>query len=337
MSGTDVTVARIGARLGTTIGDSWRLDALIGVGGWAEVYAATHKSGRRAAFKVLHAELALDPDVRARFIREVELARRIAHPACVVVEGASKTDDGIPLLVMELLEGETLEARCARRGRLAPREAFVLADQLLDFLAACHAAGIVHRDLKPSNVFFTRDGATKVLDLGIARDATHARTARRVALGTPLFMAPEQARPRPGGLDGRADLFSLGAMLFSMLSGRKLRRASSPEAMLGVASREAPSPIALLVEGLPDEAARIVDRALAFEPSERYPDAATMRAAVRAVLERLPEDAPCAAPDAPTRHDEDGGRPTWPETPSARLRAETLSATVDLLVRPTSD
>jgi serine/threonine protein kinase len=315
-------VAREAARrVGSIVGGCWHVDALLGLGGSAAVYAATHANGRRAAFKILRPDLASDRDLRERFLREAELARRIRHHGRVAIEGASRTDDGALMLVMELLEGETLEARWKRLGTLAPLEAFTIAEELLDFLEACHALEIVHRDLKPSNVFLTNEGVVKVLDLGIARESNRACTAPRITLGTPSFMAPEQARAQHDRLDGRADLFAVGAILYAVLTGRRLRRGRSDDELLDRASREAAPPIALVAPHLPLAAAQLVDRALAWDPAARYPNAAAMRDEVRAVcalFEKLSTPALARPTEPPNDAAESPGRGTFPETPRAR-------------------
>ncbi len=138
----------------------------------AAVYAATHRNQKRAAIKMLHPELSVDPAIRQRFLREGYVANSIGHRGAVSVNDDDVTDDGLAYLVMELLEGETIEQRWQRKGRiLSALEALSVMDQLLDTLAAAHARGIVHRDLKPENMFLTRDGAVKILDFGIARGA----------------------------------------------------------------------------------------------------------------------------------------------------------------------
>ena len=313
-------------RVGTTVGGCWRLDALLGVGGTAAVYAATHASGRRAAFKVLRPELALDYDVRERFLREFAFAKKLEHPCCVRVEGTSRTDDGALTLLMELLEGETLEARWRREGQLPALAAFELAARLLAFLQACHGRGVVHRDLKPSNVFLTSGGELKVLDFGIARDSSRARTAANLTLGTPAYMAPEQALALHAKVDGRTDLFAVGAILYTIITGRSLRRGPSSGDRLGQAAREAAAPIGFIAPMLPVEVARVIDRALEWEPSARYANAAAMRADVSTACEAL-EGAPCPAIDdgdgLPAESEE---RPTTPDARAFAMKTVPVPA-----------
>ena len=161
-------VQRAQARVGAVLNGAWRLDALIGLGGMAAVYAATHRSGQRFAIKLLHPERARDKVDRARFLREKAIVSTVNHPGVAAVLADDVTEDGVPFLVMELLEGETLLQRWkAQRGPLPPAEVLSLSEHILDVLAAAHENGVVHRDLKPDNIFLTRDHGVKILDFGI--------------------------------------------------------------------------------------------------------------------------------------------------------------------------
>src|SRR5262249_54182358 len=146
----DSLLTRARARIGKVLRDKWRLERLLGVGGMACVYAATHRNGKRGAVKILHAELALDAETRTRFLREGYVANKVDHPGAVSVLDDDTTDDGAVFLVMELLEGQAVDARAASRpgSRLETAEVIAIAEQLLDVLAAAHDKGIVHRDLK---------------------------------------------------------------------------------------------------------------------------------------------------------------------------------------------
>ncbi|HVY45117.1 MAG TPA: serine/threonine-protein kinase, partial [Minicystis sp.] len=214
---------RAAARVGTTLRGKYRLERVLGVGGMAAVYAAVHcNNASRVAVKVLHPELSGDPSTRARFQREGYAANSIGHAAAVRVLDDDVAEDGAAFLVMELLEGETLDARAKRLGgRLPVREALALGRALLDALAAAHEKGIVHRDVKPENLFLTTERALKILDFGIARvrDAPAAHTWTGAAMGTPAFMPPEQALGRTDEVDARTDVWAAGATLFRLLSG----------------------------------------------------------------------------------------------------------------------
>ena len=320
------------SRVGTTVDRDWTITALIGRGGMASVYAATHSDGRRAAFTILHAEHAADADLRDRFLRERWVAQKIIHPGAVRMLGSGITDDGSLMLIMELLEGETLEA-ASRRERIPVRQVLRIAERLLDFLECCHAHGVVHRDLKPSNVFLTNDGEVKVIDFGVARARAGRRTDRRMAIGTPSFMSPEQARGTSEQVDGRADVFALGAMLFSLVSGMSLRTGRDDDETLGIAAREAPRSVYLVAPDLPREVARVIDKALAWDPRDRWNDAAEMRAELTRILvawaERDGEDTGLGVP--PPGH----VRPTIPETPASIRTSdgESRSTVPELFVR----
>jgi serine/threonine-protein kinase len=278
---------RARARLGSTLNGKYRLDRLLGVGGMASVYAATHRNTKRFAVKVLHPELSLNEDLRVRFVREGYLANSVGHPGAVAVLDED-TSEGETFLVMELLDGEAIDELATRLGgRLSPRVALAVADALLDVLTAAHARSIVHRDIKPANVFLTSSGELKVLDFGVARirDASGNGTTRSgLTMGTPAFMAPEQALARPAEIDGRTDVWSVGATLYSLLSGRQVHQAASgQEAMIWTATRQAPSLFSVAPE-LPVAIVSVVDKALAFARSDRWESAAAMQEAVRAAF-----------------------------------------------------
>src|SRR5262249_22613991 len=157
-------------RIGTVLKDKWKVDARLGRGGVATVYAATHRNGARVAIKVLNRDVARNPDIRSRFLREGYAANAVNHPGVVRVLDDDTTEEGQPFLVMDLLEGELVDERRMRKGgRLPLVEVMRIGDQVLDVLAAAHEKGIIHRDIKPENIFITESGAVRVLDFGIAR------------------------------------------------------------------------------------------------------------------------------------------------------------------------
>jgi serine/threonine-protein kinase len=283
--------ARALTRVGSMLRGKWRLDALLGVGGMAAVYAATHRNGTRAAVKILHRELSLDEGLRKRFMREGQIANMVGHEGVVRVLDDDTAEDGSVYHVTELLEGETLADRCDRcDGRLDEDEVLTIADAILDVLAAAHAKDLVHRDLKPENVFLTTAGQVKVLDFGIARARTlsseTSATRTGSTLGTPAYMAPEQARGLWDEVDGRTDLWGCGATLFRLLSGRLVHTGrTANEELLSAMTNEAP-PLASVAPHVSAPVARLVDRALAFDRARRWPDAAAMREAVRNAYEQ---------------------------------------------------
>src|SRR5690349_3947195 len=198
--------------VGRVLRDKWRIDARIARGGVGTVFAATHKNnGNRIAIKVLHPEFSRDQDTRSRFLQEGYAANQVGHPGVVRILDDDVTEEGLAFLVMELLEGELLEKRrMSKGGRLAIPEVYEIADQLLDVLAAAHEKGIVHRDIKPDNLFLTKEGKLKVLDFGFAQMKTGFRkeqTATGYLLGTPGFMAPEQAVGNRAEVDARTDIW----------------------------------------------------------------------------------------------------------------------------------
>jgi serine/threonine protein kinase len=280
-----------GARVGTVLKQKWHLDQLLGVGGMAAVYAATHRNKKRVAIKMLHAELSLDEAIRKRFRREGYIANSVGQRGAVAVDYDDVSDEGLAFLVMELLDGETIEQRWLRKGRvLSPHEVLSVVDQLLDTLVAAHAAGIIHRDLKPENMFLTRDGIVKVLDFGIARVrelSTPQTTLAGSAIGTPAFMSPEQARGRWQDVDGRSDLWAVGATLYTLLSGKFVHSAESAHETLALAATR---PARSLAERRPDlhpSLIRLVDRALSYDKSARFPGAASMQQALRVTFGEL--------------------------------------------------
>ena len=277
-------------RLGQLVLDKWRLDRLIGIGGMAAVFEATHRNGNRVAIKILHPDLAGFDEIRERFLAEGYAANRVAHPGVVTVRDEGTTGDGAVFLVMDLLRGQTLAERLEDgRELFSVGEVLDIASQLLDVLEHAHDRGIVHRDIKPENVFLTAEGRVRLLDFGIARVDSSSRTHTTEAgttLGTPAFMPPEQALGRWEQLDGRSDLWSLGATMYLLLSGLPVReRGSVTEQLLGAMTRPVPS--LGDVTALPRSVVAVVDRALAFDREARFPDARSMQLAVRAVQDEL--------------------------------------------------
>ena len=277
---------RAQGRVGTVINGKWQVDARIGSGGMATVYAATHRNGSRAALKMLHVQLSRDPPTRARFLREGYVANAVGHPGVVAVLDDGVTEDGAVFLVLELLEGETIDARRLRLGgRLPIDEALDLAEDALDALAAAHEKGIVHRDVKPENVFLTKDGQIKLLDFGLARmkDACSEQTQTGVTIGTPEFMPPEQAAGRRDAVDARSDVWGLGATIFTAITGRYVHddAQSLHEQLIASATRRS-RPIRQLAPHVSPPVSLVIDRALELEMSDRWPSARDMQAALRA-------------------------------------------------------
>jgi eukaryotic-like serine/threonine-protein kinase len=293
---------RARALVGRVLKGKWRLERVVGVGGMATVYAAVHRNQSRVAIKMLHPQIALDSEVTTRFLREGYLANAVGHPGTVAVLDDDVSEDGVPFLVMELLEGETLEARWSRKGEQLPlSEVLPVIDQLLEVLTAAHDKGVVHRDLKPENLFLTKDGRLKVLDFGIARlrevsSATSGSTRAGSLLGTPAFMAPEQARGRWDEVDGATDLWAVGATLFTLLTGRLVHQAETlQEQLVLAATTKAPS-ISRRFPDLAPVLVELIDRALAFDKNARWPDARQMRDALHAAMASVADGAAFSLP-----------------------------------------
>ena len=298
----DTTEAEV--RVGRTLRDKWHLDALIDVGGMAAVYAATHRNGMRGAVKILHRHRSLDTDIAARFRREGYIANKVAHPNAVRVLDDDIDDDGSVFLVMELLEGATLRDRaCHHGGTLPPDEVLLAVDQLLDVLAVAHDAAIVHRDVKPENVFVTTGGQVKILDFGIARLSEpspegHSATMAGLPLGSPAFMSPEQARGRWDLVDAQSDVWSVGAMMFALLSGQDVHTAETVPELLAAIFTERARSLAMVVPDSHPALVQVVDGALQLRLTDRWQDARAMQVAVRrAYFAMYGAALPLAAPD----------------------------------------
>ncbi len=289
---TEELSRRAKARVGTVLDEKWHIDSVLGVGGMAAVYAATHRNGKRAAIKLLHPEVSLNGNVKARFLREGWVANKVEHPGAVSVLDDDEAPDGSVFLVMELLEGETLESKCKYELKLPCADVLIITDQLLDVLVAAHGKGIVHRDLKPGNLFVTNQGLLKVLDFGIARlrelsTSPTPGTTTVSSMGTPGFMPPEQARGRWEEVDARSDLFAVGATMFNLLTGRFIHEETTlNEQLLASMTKPAP-PLSVVAPSTPAVVAEIVDRALAFDPKARWASAHEMQEAVRAAYASL--------------------------------------------------
>jgi TPR repeat protein/serine/threonine protein kinase len=287
----DPLTVRAEARVGSILKDKYRLNRVLGIGGMAAVYHSTHRNQAEFAVKMLHPELSLREDVRTRFLREGYAANSVRHAGAVLVVDDDVDEQGSAFLVMELLRGapvETLRERCP--GQRMPMPAVLsVADQLLDVLDAAHENGIVHRDIKPENLFATADGTLKVLDFGIARvrEATMGAgsgsgTGTGVLLGTPMFMAPEQAYAKANEIDGQTDVWAVGATLFTLLSGESVHLGENATQLMVQAATTRARSVATAVGGLPAAVASFIDRALAFEKPARWPSARSMREAVHA-------------------------------------------------------
>jgi serine/threonine-protein kinase len=328
----DLEVEEGRARIGAVLSDRWRLTELLGVGGTSIVYGAEHRNGLRVAVKMLRTHHASDRRIVERFLSEAYIANKIQHPAVVTIQDDGRTDDGVPFLVMERLDGQSLDA-VVRRGPLSAAGVLIVADRVLDVLLQAHAAGILHRDLKPENVMLTTEGVVKLLDFGIARcreTQTGGGTTLGQVMGTPAFMPPEQARGEFLKVDVRSDLFSLGATLFALATGKVAREAPTSNLQLLAAMTE-PFPAARSVRpALPDPVAKLIDRGVMLEPSARFQNAQAMRDATIAAWTQVTGEAASALGTASLSDDNalskmatsaDAATPTAP-APSGKVDVE---------------
>ena len=264
---------------GMVLADRYAVGQLLGRGGMAEVFLATDRVlDRPVAVKVLGSWLADDRRFVERFRREALSAARISHPNLVAVFDAGSEED-VHFIVMELVPGETLADVLRREGRLASPLATQIASSVGDALATAHDAGIVHRDVKPANVMRTPDGRTKLMDLGIARGIEGESITRASSiLGTAGYVSPEQARGEP--VDHRSDIYSLGCVLYEMLTGRQPFQGDNPVAVAYQHVHEAPVPPSSLEPSVPPALESVVLRAMEKDPQARFASAAEMVSAL---------------------------------------------------------
>jgi serine/threonine protein kinase len=264
----------------------YHLDREIGRGSMGIVFRARRDgTGPPVAVKLLNPSIAFDPEMSARFVREGRAAALANHPGIVGVTDFGTLPDGQAFLVMELVEGKTLEEALGEGGTLPPAEAVRVVLKILAALETAHVRGVVHRDLKPSNVFITPEGQVKIADFGAALVEDHLRgsgTEAGLILGTPAYMAPEQALARP--TDERADIYSLGCILFRVLSGAPPFRAAGLLEVLRQQIEDLAPPVASPHGPLPDLLVGCVAKALAKQPDERFRSAGEMRAVMEFAL-----------------------------------------------------
>jgi serine/threonine-protein kinase len=274
-------------RVGTVLDGRFEVTALLGVGGMAAVYAAKDPSGARVALKVLHSDVSSNAEVRARFLRESYVANSVGHPDVVRVHDHVLGEDETVFLVMDLLDGKTLEAfRIEQGGKLPTAWATRIVLDVLDILAVAHEKRIVHRDIKPDNVFLTVDGKTKLMDFGLARVMDAVRmTASAALMGTPAFMSPEQASSRNREVTPASDVWSVGALLFVLLTGEEVHPSrSGPEQIIFAATKHARM-IETVDPTIPDRLRNVVDASLEFDPHRRFQSAGAMARALSHAIE----------------------------------------------------
>jgi serine/threonine-protein kinase len=278
-------------RVGQLFARKWHVDRLLDMGGMASVYAATHRNGNRVAIKLLHPTFAEHEDVKRRFLEEGYVANKVGHAGAVTVLDDDVLEDGTPFLVMELLEGESLETRLKKKAVLAPSGVLYIADKVLDVLAAAHDKDIIHRDIKPANVYLTKDGNVKVLDFGLARvrerSLKGSLTRTGMIVGTASYMPPEQARGKRDLIDARTDIWAVGATMWKAMTGRHVHEADTVQERLIAAMSQKARSIQELMPNLPAPIVDVVDRALAFQKVDRWPTAREMKSALASAYEAV--------------------------------------------------
>jgi len=339
MSKGDQTLDRAsGGRIGQVLGDTYRLLSLIGEGGMGEVYEAEHlRLKSRCAVKLLTAVATEQPDVIRRFKREAEIAAGLGSEQVVKVFDLNDTDDGIPYLVMEVLKGEDLASRLDTAGRMPPAQWAPMLAKVASALDLVHGAGVVHRDLKPANVFLHRnehgEDVPKILDFGISkiRGNLTAVTQDIAFLGTPQYMSPEQAGGAAATVDHRSDIFSLGTITYEVLTGTRPFVAPTPVGIMYQICHKEPVPLREHDPDLPQDLEKVVLRALARDPDDRYQTASELAQAFRQALDTkntsIGTPAPVPADPVPSQPTAGGIGPSPSVSSTSRANAETAQAT----------
>ncbi len=287
------------------IAGRFRIECEIGTGGMGTVYRATHLGLERpVAVKIIKPEFAADQDVADRFMREARTMAKLRHPHAAMIFDAGNLPDGRHFIIMEFVEGRTLSEIQAREGRFTPERAVRIAADICDVLSEAHQLGIIHRDLKPSNIMLNERGVC-VLDFGVAKvlatsadaTATHATTGSGMIVGTPRYMSPEQCLGQRVG--ARSDLYSLGVLLYEMLTGRPPFVDALQSAVLVKQATAAPPPLPQLRPDVPRALAVAIHTLLAKRPEQRPQTAAAARKLLEKSIVRshqtLSEEQPFAA------------------------------------------
>lgn len=283
--------------VGTTLDNTYLVERILGEGGMGRVYQAAHTriAQKRVAVKVLHPEYMRNAEMLARFQREAEAAASIAHPNVVAVYDVDRTPRGLPYLICEYLEGMDLWEHLKQQKRLSLPTAIHIVRQLCEGLRAAHRSGVVHRDLKPQNIFLVGEFAAgvpefpfiKILDFGLSKfmDVADGElvTKTGVIMGTPSFMSPEQALGQHADL--RADVYGVGAILYTCMTGRLPFEELTPQATILAVIGNEPTRPRVLVPSIPEYAELVIQRAMAKQPAERYPDMDALLSALEPLVE----------------------------------------------------
>jgi serine/threonine protein kinase/tetratricopeptide (TPR) repeat protein len=279
----------------------YRIEENLGEGGMGTVYRARDvRLDRNVAIKVLRVDAASDPERQKRFVREAKAASALNHPNIVTIYDIDRAD-GNDFIAMEYIQGNTLASLIGRKG-VAPCDALIFAVDIVEALAAAHAAGIVHRDIKPTNIMVNDKGRVKVLDFGLAKltepvsadnlgsaQTSNFREAPQTAegtiVGTVAYMSPEQAEGKP--VDSRSDIFSFGAVLYELISGRRAFQGETTVSTLAAILREEPKPLRAMISDVPSELEKIISRCLRKDPNRRFHHMVDLRVSLEEVLSDL--------------------------------------------------
>jgi serine/threonine-protein kinase len=287
----------------STLDGQYHIESLLGKGGMGAVYRARHiLLGDKVAIKILPPQMRNNAEWLRRFRREGQAARRFRHPNAVTVYDLRTTSEGLIYMVMEFVEGHTLDVELKRRGRFSPLEAFTVLEPVMSVLNAAHAMGVVHRDLKPENIMLGKPGedglpVTKLLDLGIAKmrevagadsSGTTALTIAGQVLGTPFYMSPEQwgEVPEDGNveIDGRADIYSLGVVIYELVAGRRPFLGLTLQELRREHVSVAPRPLSEVAPDVPEAFSRAISRAMSKDRSKREATAGEFSSELRSAL-----------------------------------------------------
>src|SRR5215210_5465895 len=312
--------------LGQTLAGKYRVEERISEGGMGTVYRATHVlMEKQVAIKVLHPSLAADEKIVARFTREAKAASRISHPHAISVTDFGESENGVVYLVMEYLRGRTLKDVVRSGGPMTLARAVEIVRQVSGALEAAHHEGVVHRDLKSDNIMLeeaTGGDWAKVLDFGIAKiqqtehsihETDPGLTAPNLIIGTPQYMSPEQCS-QASDIDARSDIYSFGVIVFEMLAGHVPFSGDSPTAIMMKHIQEPPPSILEERKDLPAEVGRVLARALAKRPEDRFQSAGELSAALASAAEEAPLAEVAAA--AAALDTDRIGSPTSPNEPA---------------------
>ncbi|NOU30933.1 MAG: serine/threonine protein kinase, partial [Polyangiaceae bacterium] len=323
---------------GAVVANRYELERVVGEGGMGVVWAASdRKTGNRVALKFLREDRASDVRHQERLLREAKAAAAVRHPNVATVHEVLETATGRPFLVMDLLQGEPLAARLARDGTLPLPECARVLGAVVDAIQAAHGSGIIHRDLKPENIFLLGAGTSppsvRVLDFGIAKtvereDTTHAPslTTTGTMLGTPYYMAPEQIFG-DNDVDGKADVWALGVVLYECLSGKRPTQATGVGQVLKVIMNDAIPPLSEVAPDVPNDVAALVSKMLSRRRDDR-PDLTQVRAVLADAASRPSRPSiptPSRRPSGPTL-DSMAIAPISSRTPPASSRRTVASA-----------